>query len=246
MDERVEVVKEKTNEMFKAFDTDLVRKMASLEEALENRNVNEAQLLTRIEELEAQAMERRNWLSVSKDKDYVKYYVKESCEKEVTKKLEEALPTAIQKGLRELPSEMVCAYKFQWQKSAPGTVVTYDRITSEFNNTDRPGGADGGMDIATGVFTATTSGHYIITYSLGAFVKEGEYTWLFLHHNGVAVEESEWASAGGNFLFVTVYQHTPGYQLTTSVQLGLMNWLPNTCDSVADHSFATDCLLGRT
>ena len=125
--------------------------------------------------------------------------MKTNCEEEVNKKLEEALPTAIQKGLRDMSSEMVCAYKFQWKKSAPGTVVTYDRITSELNNTDRPGGVDGGMDIATGVFTATTSGHYIITFSLGAFVKEGEYTWLFLHHNGAAVEESEWASAGGNF-----------------------------------------------
>ena len=57
MDERVEEMKEKTNKMVKISNKDLVRKMASLEEALENRNVNEAQLLKRIEELEAQAEE---------------------------------------------------------------------------------------------------------------------------------------------------------------------------------------------
>ena len=138
-------MKETINEMVEAANKDLVRKMASLEEALENRNVKEEQLLTRIEELEAQVEEGKSSRSVSKyNKEYVND-VKTICEAEVNKKLEEALPTAIQKGLRDLPYEMVCAYRWEWLISAPDTTITYDRITMEFNNADRPGGADGKM-----------------------------------------------------------------------------------------------------
>ena len=141
----VEETQEKINEMVRAANEDLVRKMASLEEVLENRNVKEEQLLTRIEELEARVEEGTNSRSVSKYKEYVNNNVKTLCEAEVNKKLEEALPTAIQKGLRDLPYEMVCAYRWEWLESAPDTTITYDRITMEFNNADRPGGADGRM-----------------------------------------------------------------------------------------------------
>jgi len=77
---------------------------------------------------------------------------------EVKKELDKVLPTAVEQGLRNLPFEMVCAYRELWETKG---VVNYDNITVEFNNSDRPGGADGTMNIETGVFTtspvATTS-----------------------------------------------------------------------------------------
>ena len=54
------------------------------------------------------------------------------------------------------------------------------------------------MDIATGVFTTMTSGYYIVTFGLTAFVDENEKTEIFIHHNGAFVDESEWASNGGS------------------------------------------------
>ena len=115
------------------------------------------------------------------------------CKAEVKKELEKSLPTAVEQGLRDLPYEMVCAYKEMWYEadSFPGSVISYDRITLEFNNSNQPGGADGTMDIETGVFTTVTSGYYIITFSGNAYVEPGEYTEMWLHHNGVRVEESQ-------------------------------------------------------
>ena len=69
-------------------------------------------------------------------------------------------------------------------------MVSYDRITVEFSNSERPGGGDGTMDIETGVFTTDTSGYYIITYSGLAHVLPGEYTDMLLYYNGFPVEES--------------------------------------------------------
>merc|ERR1712192_156290 len=84
---------------------------------------------------------------------------------EVKKEVDKVLPDAVEQGLRDLPYEMVCAYKYKWDTLG---VVTYDNITSyllEFNNSNCPGGADGTMNIETGVFNSVTSGYYIITYS---------------------------------------------------------------------------------
>ena len=40
------------------------------------------------------------------------------------------------------------------------------------------------MNISTAVFTAVTSSYYIITYSGLARALAGEYTFMYLHHNG--------------------------------------------------------------
>ena len=61
----------------------------------------------------------------------------------------------------------------------------------EFNNSDRPGGADGTMNIETGVFTAVTSGYYIITFSGYVDAHPDEYTNMWLFHNGKRVLESQ-------------------------------------------------------
>ena len=48
--------------------------------------------------------------------------------------------TGRQDGLRELPYLMVCAFQNDWR--SPNSVVPYDRITTEYNNADQPGGED--------------------------------------------------------------------------------------------------------
>ena len=93
----------------------------------------------------------------------------------------------VDNGLRDLPSEMVCAY--QRYLTSTGR-VNYDRITVEFDNSNQPGGGDGTMNIETGVFTTVTSGYYIITFSAYAKVKIFSGTVMSLYHNGVEVEES--------------------------------------------------------
>ena len=60
------------------------------------------------------------------------------------------------------------------------------------NNAYHSAGGDGSMDIKTGVFTALTSGFYIITYSASARVRPGESTDMNIHRNGESVEESRW------------------------------------------------------
>ena len=60
------------------------------------------------------------------------------CQAEVKSEVEKVLPTAVEKGLRDLPFEIVCAYQDVW--GADNSIVTYDRISVEFNNSDQPGG----------------------------------------------------------------------------------------------------------
>ena len=98
---------------------------------------------------------------------------------------------------------MVCAYRDRWDTVG---VIDYDRITLEFNNSDRPGGADGSMNIETGVFTTVTSGYYIVTFSAYVDVHPGQYTNMFLYHNGVQLEESRFQTSmhvgsGDNYIY---------------------------------------------
>jgi len=119
----------------------------------------------------------------------LKSEIENKCQAEVKKEVEKVLPTAVEQGLRDF--EMVCAYQDYWY--AKNSIITYDRISLEFNNSDRPGGADGSMNIETGVFTTVTSGYYIVTYSASVAVRAGEITYMYLYHNGVQLEESSFS-----------------------------------------------------
>ena len=99
--------------------------------------------------------------------------------------MDKVLPTAVEQGLRDLPYEMVCAVKISLFEA--NSIVTYDQITVEASNSNQPGGS---MNIETGVFTAVTSGYYIITYSGFVLVLGGEWTVMYLFHNGAQVLES--------------------------------------------------------
>ena len=60
----------------------------------------------------------------------------------------EEVVSAVTKGLRDLPYLTLCAYKFS--TTTCGT-ITYDKFLTDFNNGDRPGGADGQLDLGTRV-----------------------------------------------------------------------------------------------
>ena len=51
------------------------------------------------------------------------------------------------------------------------------------------------MNIETGVFTTITSGYYIVTFSSTVSVLAGDYTEMYLHHNGVQLEESRYTKS---------------------------------------------------
>ena len=59
---------------------------------------------------------------------------------EVAKSLKNEMTAAVDQGLRDLPFEMVCAYQKEWKLA--DSVVSYERVTVEFNNSNRPGGGD--------------------------------------------------------------------------------------------------------
>jgi len=171
---------------------------ADLEKKLETKNEEVENLQKRMKEGELQLESRVEELKKNQNQEI------KSLKKQVTEiesKVEEVaslksemradVKEEVDKGLRDLPFEMVCAYK-----GSTGTVgvINYDYITVEFNNSNRPGGADGRMNIKTGVFTTVTSGYYMITYSATVDVHPGEYTDMWLHHNGDGVEESRFVT----------------------------------------------------
>ena len=87
---------------------------------------------------------------------------------------------------------MACANLDNW--TAPSSTITYDRLTADYNNADRPGGGDGNLDITTGMFTALTPGHYTITYSGHAALNRDLAIDVFLYHNDQKVgDEGEWS-----------------------------------------------------
>ena len=44
------------------------------------------------------------------------------------------------------------------------TTITFDYLTADFNNADMVGGADGQLDISTGIFTCLTGGIYEVNF----------------------------------------------------------------------------------
>merc|ERR1712233_158063 len=134
----------------------------NLEKKLDIKNVEVGNLQQELKEVKVQFAEIKSkmedlMLKIQKNQEI------DNLKSEIRAEVKKDLVTAVEKGLRDLPYEMVCAYRERWTRS--NSVVSYDRITMEFNNSDRPGGGDGTMNIETGVFAAVSSGHYIITTS---------------------------------------------------------------------------------
>ena len=130
----------------------LVEKMAILENMLELKSAEMIKLEQHVAELEARVEEGIKMQSEIKNEEVVnlKKVVKEmgvrvdeglkqQCGAELSRTLNEVLPKAVQKGLRDLPFVMVCATRDGYWTERE-SVVTYDRIASQYDNADRPGG----------------------------------------------------------------------------------------------------------
>ena len=92
-----------------------------------------------------------------------------------------SLPSSLSQAVRDLPVLTTCGYRGHW--TTPSSTITYDRLISDYNNADRPGGADGVLDISTGVFYCACPGHYTVTYSGEARLDTGEYAVVSVYKN---------------------------------------------------------------
>merc|ERR1712037_953582 len=166
-------------------------KLEELEIKLEAKNVKMENLEKEVKELKMQCV-HSDMKAADLEKRFAKMESKREVRAEVKKELNKVLPTAVEQGLKELPYEMVCAYKGTWSEVG---IVSYDKITVEFNDSNQPGGGDGSMNIETGVFTTVTSGYYVITFSGSVGVHAHEYTGMWLNHNGVQLWESRFVTS---------------------------------------------------
>ena len=169
----------------------MAAKMGELEEKVQEMR---AEMMEKDREMEVMREEMQEKVDVireameEKDNKVKKQLdVLEARNTELTSKLREVE----QKSLRDLPYVLTCAFQSSWY--TPGATITYERLTVDYNNSDKPGGGDGRMDISTGLFTALTPGHYTVTYSGFAEVGPGEGVYFQLRKNGVDVG-SEWDS----------------------------------------------------
>merc|ERR1712098_10230 len=88
------------------------------------------------------------------------------------------------KVLRDPPESFACGYKDYWP--ATHSTVTYDSIFYERSNQPT-----GGLDIGSGVFTASYPGTYTVSWTLWSGNSYGLYAYLFLYRNGERVVESQ-------------------------------------------------------
>ena len=107
------------------------------------------------------------------------------------------------KVTRESGYLMTCAQRNSWPPKRNET-ITFDYITADFNNADSEGGADGVLDIVTGVFTTLTAGVYEVTFSGVTVLQPAEFEpgvesssdqYFYLMHNEESEgDEAEWWS----------------------------------------------------
>ena len=102
----------------------------------------------------------------------------------------EEVGMAVTQGLRDLPYLTLCSYKFRFE--AASSTIPYDSFLTDFTNGDRPGGADGQLDLETGVFTCLSAGIYSVTFSGFARLEPATAVAVWLYLNGVKVPESLW------------------------------------------------------
>jgi len=93
-----------------------------------------------------------------------------------------------------------CAQRNSWP-SIRNATITFDYLTADFNNADSASGADGQLDIVTGLFTSLTAGVYEVTFSGVSVISPGGETesssdqYFYLMHNGESEgDEAEWWS----------------------------------------------------
>ena len=194
--------------------------LAAWAKALKSSDVTEemmARMVSLVEEVQQQLeqLEQKNTdLSIDMKRrekemgEQVKRLEKENAEQSTKlAKLEAKL-------VKEAGYMMTCAQRSSWPTRRNDT-ITFDYLTANFNNADSEGGADGQLDIVTGVFTTLTAGVYEVTFSgvsvLGYFCQDARICstpiepggetesssdqYFYLMHNGESEgDEAEWWS----------------------------------------------------
>ena len=99
------------------------------------------------------------------------------------------------RAVRDLPFIMMCAYRNHRNHrnhvgSGSTGIISYNELTLDFTNCDRPGGGCSSMDISSGTFTALTGGLYTVTFSGQAYLYEFSMLKIYLLHNGSRLKES--------------------------------------------------------
>ena len=99
---------------------------------------------------------------------------------------------AVTQGLRDLPYLTLSGYQDSWEEA--DSTITYDKFLTTFNNGDRPGGADGQLDLGTGVFNCLHDGIYRIDFSGHASLDPSEEVRVYLFLNDVMMPETYWVA----------------------------------------------------
>ena len=123
------------------------------------------ELRDRLEELEQENFELIRGME-ARDRvleEHVKELEKEnSMQSAKLAKLEEQLT-------KEAAFLMTCATRNSMPPER-NTTITFDFLTADFNNADMVGGADGQLDISTGIFTCLTGGIYEVNLNIFNFL----------------------------------------------------------------------------
>jgi len=153
-----------------------------------------------------------------------KLYEQEKTVNEHKKKLDDQ-EKAVVSSVSSEDYILVCAYQDLWEEK--GSRISFDSLSTSV-------GVGGEMDVDTGVFTALTPGHYMVTWSALARVDSHREVDFKLMVNGEEVEGSGWWSysqdgsvgdQGSRTVYLhlspgdTVYLYADGYRvLTGSIQ----------------------------
>ena len=125
----------------------------------------------------------------------------------------EDIGRAMTQGLRDLPYLTLCAYQDEWTSGS--STITYDKFLTDFNNGDRPGGADGQLNLGTGAFNCLHDGIYSITFSGNARLDPAEQVSVYLYLNEVQLPDSWWHAYSSST--IGGYQYVPGSRSLVSV-----------------------------
>ena len=98
------------------------------------------------------------------------------------------LPGAVAEAVWDLPIELVSVFKSNW--ATPDATITYERYL--------PGGGDGALDLATGVFTCLIPGFYTVTFSGYSWLDPGKENMIYVHVRGVLIAESRYRDSSSN------------------------------------------------
>merc|ERR1711992_247067 len=87
--------------------------------------------------------------------------------------------------LKASPYIHACGSHFEYLSASSGTIPYTSLLYSSTNQ------EDGGLDIATGVFTAPHGGSYTVSWDTSASLYHGESVSIYLQKNGENIQESQ-------------------------------------------------------